>query len=145
MSAPELARPTPPSSGLATRVVTGVVLVAAVVAELLLLSPEGFGIVVLVLVALAAREWAALIGSTGAAAASFVGVTLLAGAALLWGALDPDRGVRTVIAACGVATLFWIFVGTPSVLLHFQPRSRVARALCGWIVLLGALVALASL
>ena len=145
MSAPELARPTSPSSGLGTRVVTGVLLVAAVLGALFLLPPAGFGVLVLVLVALAAREWAALIGLMGAAAASFVGVTLLAGAALLWSALDPGRGVRTLIAACGVATLFWVFVGTPSVLLHLQPRSRAVRAFCGWIVLMGALVALVSL
>jgi phosphatidate cytidylyltransferase len=145
MSAPGLARPTPPSSGLATRVVTGVALIAAVLAALFLLPPAGWGILVLLLVALAAREWAALIGLTGAAAASFVGVTLLAGAALVWSALEPERGVRTVIAACGAATFFWIFVATPSVLLHWQPRSRIARAISGWIVLLGALVAIVSL
>ncbi|MGE5171488.1 MAG: phosphatidate cytidylyltransferase [Rudaea sp.] len=145
MSAPGLARPTPPSSGLATRVLTGAALIAAVLAALFLLPPAGFGIVVLLLVALAAREWAALIGFAGAAAAFFVGVTLLAGAALVWSALDPDRAVPTVAAACGAATLFWILVGTPSVLLHWQPRSRVARAVSGWIVLLGALVAIVSL
>jgi phosphatidate cytidylyltransferase len=145
MSAPGLASPTPPSSGLATRVVTGVALIAAVLAALFLLPPAGWSLVVLLLVALAAREWAALIGFTGAAGAFFVGVTLLAGAALVWAALDPGRAVQTVVVACGAATLFWIVVGTPSVLRHWQPRSPIARAISGWIVLLGALVAIVSL
>ena len=44
-----------------------------------------------------------------------------------------------------MATLFWILVGTPSVLTRSQPATTLARAASGWIVLLGAFVAIVAL
>jgi len=131
-------------SALATRVVTGTALVVVVLAALFLLRPAGWGIVVLLVVGLAAREWARLIGLAGAARMLFVGVTLVIGAALLWGA--ARRGWHDiVIVVCGIATLYWIVIGTPAVLMRRQPASPVMRAIAGWIVLLGAFVAIAAL
>jgi phosphatidate cytidylyltransferase len=132
-------------SALATRVVTGFGLVAGVLAALFLLPPAGWGIVVLAIVVGAADEWARLAGFRGALRAAFVGVTLAGAAALLWALLARDSLSSIVVAACAVATLFWIVVGTPSVLLRWQPASALARAACGWIVLLGAFVAIVAL
>ena len=132
-------------STLATRVVTGIGLVAAVLAALFLLPPIGWGVLVLMIIALGASEWAKLIEWRGTRQSLFVGITLLAGAALLWSATERGFSPQTVITACGVATLFWILVGTPSVLWRWQPVSSLARAISGWIVLLGAFVAVVAL
>lgn len=132
------------ASALATRVVTGIVLVAAVLAALFLLPPAGWGVVVLLIAVGAAHEWAKLVGFGRIAQALFVAVTLLAGAALLGGA--AQRGWRDiVIVACGLATLYWIVVGAPCVLLRRASASPVVLAISGWIVLLGAFVAIAGL
>ena len=132
-------------SALATRVVTGIALVAGALAALFLLPPAGWGVVVLAIVVAAADEWARLAGFRGLLRALFVGVTLAGSAALLWTLVDPGLHSRAVIAACGVATLFWILVGTPSVLTRSQPATTLARAASGWIVLLGAFVAIVAL
>ena len=52
-------------SALATRVVTGIALVAGVLAALFLLPPAGWGVVVLAIVVAAADEWARLAGFRG--------------------------------------------------------------------------------
>jgi phosphatidate cytidylyltransferase len=133
------------SSALATRVATGIALVAAVLAALFLLPPAGWAVVVLLIVAVGADEWARLIEFAGSRRILFVGVTLVAGIALLVASSSDQWPPAIVIAVCGLATLFWIVVGTPSVLLRWQPVSSLARAVSGWIVLLGAFVAIASL
>ncbi len=132
-------------SALATRVVAGIAPAAAVLAALSLLPPAGWGVVVLAIVVAAADEWARLAGFRGLLRALFGGVTLAGSAALLWTLVDPGLHSRAVIAACGVATLFWILVGTPSVLTRSQPATTLARAASGWIVLLGAFVAIVAL
>lgn len=136
------------TSALVTRVVTAAVLIAAIVAALFLLSPIGWGILALAIVTAAAHEWAKLIGFTGRRSWLFVGVTLVPGIALLFGAtpaaVDGWPG-GVAIGACGGATLFWLAVGTPSVLFDWQPASSLARALSGWVALLGAFVAVVEL
>jgi phosphatidate cytidylyltransferase len=132
------------ASALATRVATGIVLVAAVLGALFVLPTPGWGVLVLLIVVAGANEWAKLIGLRAAGRMLFVAVTLLAGAALLWIALH-DGFARVVAVACGIATLFWIVIGIPSVLGRRQPASTVARAISGWIVLLGAFVAIVAL
>jgi phosphatidate cytidylyltransferase len=130
---------------LATRVATGVTLVAAVLAALFLLPPTGWGLVALLIVSVGAHEWAKLIGFAGARRAVFVAVTLAAGTVLLAATRDGAWPPAIIVAICGLATLFWIAVGTPSVLMHWQPDSPVALAVSGWIVLLGAFVAVVAL
>jgi phosphatidate cytidylyltransferase len=136
------------ASVLATRIVTAAVMIAAVLAALFLLSPIGWGVFVLAIIGAAAHEWARLIGFAGTRLAVFVGVTLVLGIALLVGWTPVDAGGwpgAIVIGVCGVATLFWLAVGMPSVLLDWQPVSPSARALSGWVVLLGAFVAVVEL
>ena len=136
------------SSPLATRVVTAAVLVVAVLCALFLLPPFAWGLVVLGVVTAGAHEWGRLIGFTGGRLLLFVGATLLGGGGLLIAA-TPAAGSgwphAIVNVACGLATLFWIGMGTPSVLLNWQPSSALARAVIGVIVLLGAFVAVVEL
>ena len=136
------------SSVLATRVATAAILIAGVLGALFLLPPAGWGVAVLAVVTVGAYEWAKLIGLAGARLRLLVGVVALSGVALLAGA-PPARGdgwpVAVVWIVCGLATLFWIAVGTPSVVLNWQPRSVWPRALAAVLVLLGAFVAVVEL
>lgn len=135
------------TSALGTRFVTAVVLIAAVLAALFLLSTIAWGALVLAIIGAAAHEWARLAGFAGGNRWLFVGGTLLLGIALLTGAPPLEGGwpAGVVIGACGIATLYWLVVGTPSVLFDWQPASAIARALSGWVVLLGAFVAVVEL
>ncbi|HXR55582.1 MAG TPA: phosphatidate cytidylyltransferase, partial [Casimicrobiaceae bacterium] len=105
------------------------------------LPAPAFGLVVLLIVLAAGDEWAKLIGLVHAARAGFSLLTLAAGAALLW--IGTVLGYETVaLVACGIATLFWIVVGVPSVLRNRLPASRLARAASAFVVLEGAFVAI---
>jgi phosphatidate cytidylyltransferase len=136
------------SSVLATRVATAAVLVTAVLCALFLFPPVGWGLIVLAIMTAGAFEWGKLIGLAGGRLVSFAGGVFAIGATLLVVAMpSADRGwpQSIVLGACGVATLFWIFAGTPSVLLDWQPRSTWLRIVAGLLVLVGAFVAVVEL
>jgi len=131
------------ASALAARLSTGIVLIVAILAALFLLPTPGFGVVVLLIVLAAADEWAQLIGLRHAGRAVFVGVTLAAGAALLW--TGAEHGFHAIVlAVCGAATLFWIGIGLPSVLRNWQPASVMARAVFAFVALEAAFVAIVA-
>jgi len=77
----------------------------------------------------------------------FVGVTVAAGLVLLTRSAGFARGWpgNVVLAGCGVAALFWIAVAPPWVIARWPTRARVPMAIVGWIVLLGAWMALVEL
>ena len=132
------------ASNLALRIGTGVVLIAAILAALFLLPAAGFAVVMLVIVSIAAHEWARLIELRDGAVIAFTVLVFVAGAALL--ALALASGFAPVVAAaCGIATFYWLAAGIPSVLANWQPSSPVARALAAFVVLEGALVAIVAL
>lgn len=133
---------------LAKRILTAVVLVLLVLAALFLLSPTGWGVVTLAAVTGAAVEWANLAGFRPQMRVLFVIGTLLLGANLLFSPLSGfDRGWPggEVIAVCGAATLFWVFVAPPWLALRWKPASPLVLAISGWLVLVGAWVALVAL
>jgi phosphatidate cytidylyltransferase len=131
---------------LSTRIVTALIALVGVLAALFLLPPAAFAAVLLVIMALGAYEWAALARFGAPGRLAFIGVLLLAGAALIYiGATDDVRSARIALAVCALATLFWLLVATPWVVRRWPPRSAVALAVSGWVVLLGAFVALAQL
>ena len=135
-------------SALATRVTTAALLLVAVLAALFLLPSAGWGVIVLLAITVGAREWASLIGLAGGAAIGLPAIVFALGALLLLGA-TPVRGdgwpPPTVAVVCGLATIFWILVGIPSVLYDWQPDPRWLRALAAMVVLLGAFVAVVEL
>jgi phosphatidate cytidylyltransferase len=132
------------ASALATRIATGIVLIGLVLAALLLLPALAFGAILLLIVLAAANEWAKLIGLSNVARAVFVIAVLAAGGVLL--GLGARRGFDPIVPiVCGVATLFWIAVGVPSVLRNWQPASVLMRAVCAFVMLEGAFVAIAAL
>jgi len=133
---------------LGTRILTAVILVFLVLAALFMLPPLGWGATSLLVIVVAAAEWADLAGLRKATWLSFVAGTLLTGAALL---LAPSSGFARgwpdgiVLVACGTATLFWLFVATPWLARRWKPESRLATAIAGWVVLIGAWVAVVEL
>jgi phosphatidate cytidylyltransferase len=133
---------------LATRVATAAVLVPAVLVALFTLPPVGWAACVLVLIALAAREWSALARFGAAATGAYVALLIAVGGGLLLAA-RPEAGrgwpEAVLVAACAIATLFWLAVALPWVVKRWTPRSKVALALAGAIVLVGAFVALVEL
>ena len=127
------------ASTLATRLVTGIVLIAAILAALFLLPTVAFGVLVLLIVLAAGHEWARLIGLSATGRALFVAATLAAGVVLLW--IGVARGFHPiVVAACGIATLAWIVIGVPAVLRNWQPASLAVRVVYAFVALEGAFV-----
>ena len=136
------------SSVVATRVATAAVLVVAVLAALFLLPPYGWGFAVLAVITAGAHEWARLIGMTSKALVAFVAVTFIIGAGLIVLAPPiPGSGWPhpVVAVACGVATLFWIALGVPSVVRNRPPAAGLAGAVTAIVVLMGAFVAVVEL
>jgi phosphatidate cytidylyltransferase len=133
---------------LKTRVLTAAVLIPAVLAALFLLPAQGWALVTLAIIGVAASEWARLVGFVAPWRHAFVVTTLLIGAWLLFsGAAGFARGWpdATVLVLCGASALFWLTLAPPWVIARWPTQSRVPMALVGWIVLLGAWVALVEL
>ena len=133
---------------LGTRILTAVILVPLVLAALFMLPWPWWGVVTLGMTGAAAHEWANLAGFPKPAQRSFVAATVLTGLLLLYvfsSGVDGTWGDRAVLAICGAATLFWLFVAPPWLAFRWKPASRLAMAVAGWIALIGAWVALVSL
>jgi len=133
---------------LATRILTAVVLVPLVLAALFMLPAWGWGAVTLAVIVIAAAEWADLAGYRGPTWWVFVGGTLLIGVNLLLSPLCAfaagwPNGI--VLAVCGLATLFWLLVAVPWLAIRWRPDSPLLLAVAGWIVLIGAWVAIVQM
>jgi phosphatidate cytidylyltransferase len=98
--------------------------------------------------AAAAHEWTHLARFKAISRAFFIGAVVAGGLALVFlpGA-QFARGwpANIVLAVCGVATLFWLLAATPWVVLRWPTRSALVLGICGFIVLMGAFVALVEL
>ncbi|MEO8536112.1 MAG: phosphatidate cytidylyltransferase [Betaproteobacteria bacterium] len=133
---------------LVTRIATAVVLIVVVLGALFLLPPSGWAVAVLAILVAGAHEWGRLIGLGRRGLLALVCTMVVAGIALLaWAPPVPGSGWPSWVVAvvCGAATLFWLVVGTPCVLLDRQPRAAWIRASIAVVVLLGALVAVVEL
>jgi len=134
---------------LRTRILTALVLIPSTLAALFWLSPRGWGAVTLVVIAIAAVEWANLSGCSRTGAAFFVGVTFASGFALLFapGAFGAEAGWPdpVVLLACGAATLFWLLAAPAWLASARPPSSRLALGLAGWLVLLATWIAVVQL
>jgi phosphatidate cytidylyltransferase len=133
---------------LKTRILTAAVLIPAVLAALFLLPPRVWGAVTLVVMAIGAYEWARLIGMTAPRWAAVVGGVLVVGIFLLY---SPFAGLvrgwpdAVVYVVCGIAGAFWLFVAPPWVIKRWPTQMRATMTLLGWVVLLGAWVAVVDM
>ena len=93
---------------LGTRILTAAILVPLVLAALFLLAPVGWGTVSLLVMGVAAIEWANLAGYEKGTRTLFVTATLVIGILLLvsLAAGDESRWADVVLAICGAATCF---------------------------------------
>ena len=132
---------------LKTRVLTAVVLIPLVLLALFGLDSRAWGVLTLVIVGVAAGEWARLAAFPTAASALFVFAMASTGLGLLFA---PGSGFVTavgwpesvVLSVCGSATLFWLLVIPPWLYFGWHVSSRVALAAIGWLVLIATWVAI---
>jgi len=135
-------------SALATRVATALVLVPATLAALFLLPPAGWAAVTLAVIVIASLEWSRLCALHGIARAVLVGLVLVVGVLLLVryrDMLDHGWPPAVLLAACGIATLFWALVAPVWLRERWRMTSPAVSAIVGAVVLLGAWVALVHL
>ena len=133
---------------LSTRILTAVVAVVAVLAALFALPPTIFALVLMLAMAAAAHEWSQLARFPRVPGVVFVAVVVALCALLLFApGARFARGwpAPVVTIACGLATLFWLFVATPWVVRRWPTRSSPLLAVAGVVVLVGAFVALVEL
>jgi phosphatidate cytidylyltransferase len=131
---------------LKTRILTAIVLIAVTLSALFWLPPRGWGAVTLVVVGIAAHEWANLCGYGKLPRLAFVAGALAIGADLLFG-FAPDGGwpIAVTLVACGAATIFWLAVAPTWLASAWRIESKVVLAFTGWLVLLAWWVALVEL
>jgi phosphatidate cytidylyltransferase len=127
------------SSGLAARVVTAAILVAGLLAALFWLPRTGVAIVAGVVVLSAAREWARLCGHAGLRGWIYAGAAALA----MGGLFVADQSTR--VPALLAASLFWLIVAPIWLWRGVKAGHRIALMASGWIVLVPAGLALATL
>ena len=129
-----------------TRILTALVVIAAVLAALFLLPPLGCALFTLAVVAIAAQEWSRLAGFTIAGTRLFAGGLVGIGAALLaWGWSSAGWAPGLVLVVCGGAAIFWLALAPAWVVRRWSTRHRPTQALVGYIVLLATWVALVEL
>jgi phosphatidate cytidylyltransferase len=133
---------------LRTRILTALVIVPLVLAALLLLPPRGWGVAILGVTLVAAYEWSRLCGFTRARQWVFMAVILGVGGCLLFlPAAGFSRGWPTtiVLAGCGLSGLFWILVAPEWVARRWPTTAASVMVWTGWVVLIGAWMALVEL
>lgn len=133
-----------------TRIATAAVLIPLTLAALFWLSPRAWGAVTLAVVVVAATEWAHLAGYGRPASLLFVAATLAIGCVLLFApgsGFAPEGGWPGVLPsiACGTATLFWLLVAPAWLASGWRVESGIVLALIGWLVLIGAWVAMVQI
>jgi len=133
---------------LRTRIATALVLLPLVLAALFLLPPGGWGAAALAVMLVAAHEWGRLAGFGLRAHLLFVLGVLGLGVALLYApgaALAHGWPPAIVVAACGLGSLFWLALAPVWIVRQWPTTRRLPMLLAGWVVLVGAWVALVEL
>ena len=132
-------------SSLAQRITTAAVLVPLVLAALFLLPPHAWALVTLAIMALAAHEWTKLVGFGPQRVAGFIGGLIILGLFLLLSGFGQGWPDLVVLAVCGAAAAFWILAAPAWLAKQAQVRSWLLMTLIGWVVLIGAWVAIVEL
>ncbi|MEO8344712.1 MAG: phosphatidate cytidylyltransferase [Betaproteobacteria bacterium] len=133
---------------LRTRILTALVMGPLVLAALLLLPPRGWGIAMLAVVVVAAHEWAQLARFAKATKVLFIALLLAVGLGLLFlPAAGFARGWPPVIVyvGCGMSGVFWLLLAPLWLKQRWSTKGQPVMLLTGWIVLIGAWIALVEL
>ncbi|MEP7062850.1 MAG: phosphatidate cytidylyltransferase [Betaproteobacteria bacterium] len=135
-------------SPLAQRVATALVLLALFFAAVFLLPSIAFALIVAVVLALGAHEWARLIGFAAAASAAYAALVAALALALLFApaaAFGPGWPPRLLMAVCGAATIFWVLLAPLWVIGRWPTRTRWLMAMIGIVTLPALWMALVEL
>ena len=133
---------------LRTRILTALVLAPLVLAALFLLPPRGYGVAMLAVTFVTAREWSRLAAFSAQMQWLFLGgIVVLCMGLLFVPASGFGRGwpAAVVLAVCGASSLFWLLVAPFWVKQRWPTTGMEAMIVVGWIVLIGAWVALVEL
>jgi phosphatidate cytidylyltransferase len=133
---------------LRTRITTALVLVPLVLAALFLLPPRGWGVAMLAVTLIAAHEWSRLAGFAPRMQWTFVtGILVICVGLLFVPALGFTQGWpdTVVLAACGASALFWLVFAPLWIKLRWPTTGLLTMFASGWIVLIGAWMALVEL
>ena len=135
---------------LKTRVLTALVLVPATLWAMFGLPPNAWAAVMLVVIAIAADEWARLAGLNRLWATVFAVAVVAGGCCLL---LTPYTGsvvgdgpvAQWVPVVCGLATAFWFVVAPLWLRFGWRIESKLGLVLVGGLVLLATWLAVVTL
>lgn len=135
---------------LKTRFITAAILVPLVLAALFGLDTRWWGVLTLVIVGIAASEWARLAAFRAPGSMLFVLATMTIGLALLF---LPRFGFSTgsgwpelvVLSICGAATLFWLLIIPPWLYRGWRVTSAVVLVVIGWLVLTATWLAIVQI
>lgn len=131
----------------ATRLVTGIILLAAVCGGLFLLPNDYWSTALLIVLGLAAREWAALAGYGRRARWLFAGLAFSMGLALLLYGHGGSEGSSGLLGlyVFWTAAVFWVVVAPIWLIKRWQLRNPLLLGVTGCIVLVPTWLALARL
>ena len=133
-----------------TRILTALVLVPLTIAALFLLPPRAWGLLTLLIVALASSEWAFLTGYRAQYRWLPAAGVFLLGAGMLFARgsdFDAEGGWPTaeVVSICGAATLFWLAIAPAWLYFGWRVESKLVLSLVGWLALIATWVSVVQL
>jgi phosphatidate cytidylyltransferase len=118
---------------LGQRIITAVILVALLLASLFWLPQIGWTLLVVVLVLVAAYEWAKLCGFTGNAIYFYLAATLV----VFWLALSYQsadeywHGLPIYV----MAALFWFVIAPVWLAKTYQNKNLISMSITGWVII----------
>ncbi|MCR4299805.1 MAG: phosphatidate cytidylyltransferase [Gallionella sp.] len=123
---------------LKSRVITATALLALLLAALFALPFAAWAILIAVMVAQGAVEWARLSGLSGARANAYWGLTLLLMLGLLWANTAAAGAQRLYLhlAVYAVSALLWLIIVPAWLMAGWKVRQPLLMALTGWAVLI---------
>lgn len=132
---------------LKTRLLTSFTLLAAFMLALFLLPDTLWAMLALAIVAIGIWEWASLGQFSATGRNIYTGLTVLAGAFLVYADVVDLAYLRPLVLFWGilVATAFWLVISPIWLISRYQVKSRFVMAMAGWMVMGPLWLAMVSL
>lgn len=132
---------------LKTRLLTSFTLLAAFLLALFLLPDTLWAMLALAIVAIGIWEWASLGQFSATGRNIYTGLTVLAGAFLVYADVVDLAYLRPLVLFWGilVATAFWLVISPIWLISRYQVKSRFVMAMAGWMVMGPLWLAMVSL
>jgi phosphatidate cytidylyltransferase len=132
---------------LKTRLLTSFTLLAAFLLALFLLPDTLWAMLALAIVAIGIWEWASLGQFSAMGRNIYTGLTVLAGAFLVYADVVDLAYLRPLVLFWGIlaATAFWLVISPIWLISRYQVKSRFVMALAGWMVMGPLWLAMVSL